>query len=291
MSFKQLLSDSLFFLYNLVAPQSGGALSKREKRLVMLKLAEFRFRYMLKNRFKVSFDKLSVLEWKIRFLDLDFFHFNLNEVFLNEEYFFQSQNSNPVIVDCGSNIGLATLYFKKLYPGATIIAIEAHPKTFAVFEQNIKENNLSNVFPNNAALSAFDGETTEIFSIREGDLRTSRIKDLFGKESANLVKTSVRATKLSTLLPDKVDLLKMDVEGSEIEIFQEIENDLHKINQILLEFHYIPNQSTMTLGQFLQFLEKNDYQYRLNTSLPAPVFNSAEKIYTAMIHAYRRTGA
>jgi FkbM family methyltransferase len=64
----------------------------------------------------------------------------------------------PAIFDCGANIGMATLYFKWLYPNARIEAFEADPTAFAVLEMNIARNRLTNVTAHNCALWDENGQ-------------------------------------------------------------------------------------------------------------------------------------
>jgi len=79
------------------------------------------------------------------------------EVFLNNEYFFESNTNKPIIVDCGANIGTSTLYFKTLFPKSTILAFEANPVTFQMLEKNVRANDLKDVFIYNIALASTDG--------------------------------------------------------------------------------------------------------------------------------------
>src|ERR1700739_2755043 len=58
------------------------------------------------------------------------------EIFIGNEYFFESNRPDPVIIDCGANIGFATLYFKKSYPASKIICFEANPYAFEVLKEN-----------------------------------------------------------------------------------------------------------------------------------------------------------
>ena len=58
--------------------------------------------------------------WNIRYL--------FNETFVNAQYYFESDNDWPTIIDCGSNIGMSVLFFKRLYPQSKIIAFEPDPK-------------------------------------------------------------------------------------------------------------------------------------------------------------------
>lgn len=67
-------------------------------------------------------------------------------------YWFDTDQEEPVIIDVGAHIGLATLYFKWLYPGAEIWALEPNPQLFALLEQNVSENHLEKVHPLNVAV-------------------------------------------------------------------------------------------------------------------------------------------
>src|SRR5688572_20822569 len=50
-----------------------------------------------------------------------------SEIFKREIYRFTTVNNAPKIIDCGANIGLSVIYFKRLYPAAKIVAFEADP--------------------------------------------------------------------------------------------------------------------------------------------------------------------
>ena len=51
-----------------------------------------------------------------------------NQVFINMEYRFDISFSPEFIIDCGANIGLASLYFNQTYPAASIVALNRkHP--------------------------------------------------------------------------------------------------------------------------------------------------------------------
>jgi hypothetical protein len=63
--------------------------------------------------------------FKVRYLDAASFRVVAFEVFVKAEYFFRTSHDAPVIFDCGANIGLATLFFKRLYPKARVHAFEA----------------------------------------------------------------------------------------------------------------------------------------------------------------------
>ena len=57
------------------------------------------------------------------------------EIFVRQYYYFRANIESPRIFDCGANFGMATLYFKWLYPKARIEAFEPDPATFAVLKE------------------------------------------------------------------------------------------------------------------------------------------------------------
>jgi FkbM family methyltransferase len=89
-------------------------------------------------------------------------------IFFEETYFFRAASPEPVILDCGSNIGMSVLYFKMLYPAARIIA----PAAFAKLRDNVARNSLTGVTLHNCALSDEEGEP-ESYRDDERSLRMS----------------------------------------------------------------------------------------------------------------------
>ena len=78
--------------------------------------------------------------FRVRYLDPAGFWQAYHEIFMRQVYFFRSDSDSPVIVDCGANLGLATLYFRTLYPRSVVEAFEPDPVTFKILEENIAHN-------------------------------------------------------------------------------------------------------------------------------------------------------
>ncbi len=214
------------------------------------------------------------------------FAYNFGEVFLDEEYFFKADSDSPVIVDCGANIGLATMYFKLVFPKARITAIEANPATFTSLEANIKDNSLTDVEPLNIAVVG--GEETEVsLTFAEaGDLRSTRMKELHGKAASEIEEIVVPAVRLSTLLPESVDLLKMDIEGSEQDVIDDIAPKLGQVKNVIIEYHYSAN-GRHSLGDFILILEKAGFICRIKSANPADVNFDPCSNYVATIYGSR----
>ena len=112
------------------------------------------------------------------------------ELFLDEIYRFQTKNEEPVIIDCGANIGLSSLYFKTIYPNATLHAFEPDAVLFQLLEKNAQVNGFTNTHLHQAAVWIED--TNLSFSSKGSE--ASHI-DL-SNQSANQVK----AIRLSSFL-------------------------------------------------------------------------------------------
>src|SRR5258707_8425113 len=98
-----------------------------------------------------------ILGWNIVHLGRNGLRLLYSEIFARQSYEFVSTRMNPVILDCGANIGMATLYFKWLYPQAQITSFEPDPVTFQVLKRNIVDNELQDVALHNVALAGEKG--------------------------------------------------------------------------------------------------------------------------------------
>ena len=58
---------------------------------------------------------IELLGYKISFMGEAHLRWLFGEIFMDASYFFHTDNDRPLIFDCGSNIGMSVLFFKKLY--------------------------------------------------------------------------------------------------------------------------------------------------------------------------------
>lgn len=156
----------------------------------------------------------------------DFLH-ALSEIFVDECYK-SKLGKEPFILDCGANIGLSTLYFSKEYPDAKIISFEPDKVNLELLEKNVRSFGLNNVQIRNEAV--WNEHTTLQFQ-GEGSLGS------FVAQKATTGSYEVPAISLNSLLNQHVDLLKLDIEGSEYEVMKDIEAKLHLVENIFLEYH------------------------------------------------------
>lgn len=137
-------------------------------------------------------------------------------------------NSQTAFIDVGANIGLFSLYVKKYFPTATIHAFEAHPQTVEILKQNFSLNSINHEGIHPHALGAFKGKV----HISNED-RTNR-------GGASIVQSSSNCFEIdcSTLddisIDKKVGIIKIDVEGFELQVLQGAQRTIETDQPILI---------------------------------------------------------
>lgn len=170
----------------------------------------------------------------------DFYTFK--QVFVERQYQIPIPFIPKTIVDAGANIGLATIYFAHRFPQARIVAIEPSKENFEILQCNVQ--GLSNVEP--LCMGLWNKET----HLRIIDTKSS--KDSFMvKEASNVVEDGVPAISVPAIMKrhgfDSIDILKVDIEGSEKELFEEnYESWLPKTKMLLIEIHDFMKDSCAT---------------------------------------------
>ncbi|MCB9802337.1 MAG: FkbM family methyltransferase [Pseudomonadales bacterium] len=181
------------------------------------------------------------------------YHQLKKEIFNEHTYYFETSNPAPVIIDAGAHIGLATLYFVKLYPHAQITAIEPNPTSFALLEKNMWDNNCDTVTTVHAALSNGDGETALWSDADDEWLSTDSLYEGAWDRKQSTKPLTVPTQTLSGFLRHPVTLVKLDIEGYENIVLSESEPFLKNIEHIIVEHHFRPDN---TLHECVALLEK-----------------------------------
>lgn len=203
-----------------------------------------------------------ILGFKISFFDYGTLHFLYREIFIRNIYYFEAKSNKPVIFDCGANIGIAVLYFKWLYPGSVIYVFEPDPLTFSLLEKNINQNNFKNVILHNIALYNKNG-TADFYIDKKnpGWLTMSVLYERLPKDKIR-VKTMQLSGYISNL---NIDFLKMDVEGIEYDILNDLikKKKIFQIKEMVIEYHHLIGNKKSSFSEFLSFFEKSGFKYRI----------------------------
>ncbi len=139
------------------------------------------------------------------------------EVVLDKDYEFDLGFTPKIIVDAGANIGLSSIYYANRYPSAEIIAIEPEISNFAMLERNVRP--YGQITPIHAALWNHEGLIHLSGPLGEqgqwNKWGTTTIENGPGEQvQAVSVRSLIDQFRLS-----RIDLLKVDIEGSEVEVF------------------------------------------------------------------------
>lgn len=172
------------------------------------------------------------------------------QIFVDNEY--DSLNlpeTANTIVDLGANIGLSALFFLKKYPNAHIIAVEPDTVNFEFMKRNLEDYS-NHVALLQAAIWPSDG----VVSFVEHDESNEGL-GAWGYRTETLTEgaeASVSAISIPTLMNqfsmDFIDILKVDIEGAEYELFEkDYESWLDKVGLIIIETHdrFKPNSEAM----------------------------------------------
>src|SRR5215469_11781017 len=159
--------------------------------------------------------------------------FVLYEVLRDEVYRIPSsvlpQNDVRLVVDCGANIGLTSLYLADRYPQALVIAVEPHPDNFELLVRNTAVE--PRIKPVHACVAgAADHERFISVDRPSWGNRTNR--DGVGVPVACLTIQDLTRDSMS----QTIDLLKIDIEGAEQELFSHPEF-LHQTRFVIIELH------------------------------------------------------
>ncbi len=186
----------------------------------------------------------------------------VGEVFLEGTYDVGELPRAPTIVDCGANIGVTTWFFQWRYPGSFVMAIEPAPRSFELLAMNIR-NNAWACTAFNEAVADSDGSIA--LHLKPDQTTTPSASTVPGRVVGETEAVTVAARRLSARLPDHVDLLKLDVEGSETSVLKELEESgsLDRVDRIVAEYHLHVPGSEDGLPVFLQRLSENGFCYSL----------------------------
>jgi FkbM family methyltransferase len=196
----------------------------------------------------------------VELTDSFWYLFSHREIFIDEVYKFEANSETPLIIDCGANIGLSIIYFKNLYPNSRIIGFEPDPEIFRVLQTNVNTFGFTNVELWQKAL--WNSDTGVLFR-SEGSLGGAIGAPGIAKDEM----IQVQSVRLGNFLNQKVDFLKIDIEGAEYEVLQDCEEGLEKVDYIFVEYHGKPAKPQM-LPELLKIIECAGFRYHIKDANP-----------------------
>jgi FkbM family methyltransferase len=187
--------------------------------------------------------------------------------------FLYEPREGDTIVDIGAGDGLDSIVFSNAVgPGGRVLAVEAHPATFVLLEQTCTLNGLSNVIPVQCAVMDESGAVSMAEEGSHRDLYT-----VLGATNGAKRTADVPAKTLDELCHEhaieRIDLLKMNIEGAERLALPGAEEALARTRYVCIACHdFISegDESLATKAFVVEFLRDHGFELTLREEHPQP---------------------
>jgi FkbM family methyltransferase len=183
------------------------------------------------------------------------------QIFRREVYRFATTRAAPLVIDGGANTGLATVWFKRRYPNARVLAFEADPDVFALLKANCAA-----LAPDAELVprALWTAETTLRFRQEGADAGRLLPDGAAGDEAV-----AVPTVRLRDYLDQEVDLLKLDVEGVETDLLEDCKDRLGNVRNLFVEYHSFVGRP-QTLDRLLATLREAGFRVHVHAPAEAP---------------------
>lgn len=195
------------------------------------------------------------------YVDADTFLVMFQDAFVDKASDFLASKVDPLILDCGANIGLTVFRFKQLYPKSRIIAFEPDPVICACLRENVRRWKFSDVEVVQAAIWTHNQGVT---FVQEG----STAGRVAGKGDV-----CVPTARLFDYLSESVDFIKLDIEGAECDVIPDCRERLCNVGSMVIEWHFRAGEP-QTLGRALDVLAHGGHHYFVHHCWPVQVSRS-----------------
>jgi len=175
--------------------------------------------------------------------------YTLYENVIREDYFHKgvSLRQGDTVIDIGAHFGsFSAIASKKIGPTGKVIAFEPNPEIYPRLAHNIAINSLGNVVLHNEAVSGENGKL--VLLLQQRSSLATVYSEVDGEDRVSQsTRVSVPARSMRSILRSvggPVDLLKIDCEGAEYDIFDSLDQEcISCVRQIAMEVHKIPGRS------------------------------------------------
>lgn len=153
------------------------------------------------------------------------------KIFIDKEYNFPIIHELTTIIDAGANVGFSAIFFATRFPQAKIIAVEPEPSNYELLLKNIHP--YPNIYPVQGAVSNKRGK----FKItnKDADNWNFQFEDSNGSDGEGEFYTITDLMEKFGM--EKIDFLKIDIEGGEEMLFQDNYEWLEKTQSLSIELH------------------------------------------------------
>jgi len=167
------------------------------------------------------------------------------------------------VVDLGANMGFFTCQTAFSNPDVRVVAVEPLPLYAEALKNNIKDNHLANARAIEGAICGNPGLTIPItvWFTAAGELKTGEVPRTAARTETINARGWTLPEVFSAGKVERCDLLKVDIEGAEYDLFEKIPAELwQKIQRIVMEVH---NSTAHSETEIVQVLERNGFKVHL----------------------------
>jgi FkbM family methyltransferase len=163
-----------------------------------------------------------------------------------------------VVLDAGANIGLFACYTAKRHPQCVVHAVEPFPGTVRRLRETVRRNALGErVRVHPVALSGKSGSARMSAAVEASQMVHLLPDAEGGAQEVTVVTTLTLSELISSIEAERIDLLKMDIEGSEYEVLSATPPaSLSRVQAIALEYHKPGAAAPMDKRQLTQYLTR-----------------------------------
>jgi FkbM family methyltransferase len=136
------------------------------------------------------------------------------------------------VLDLGANVGLASVYFARRLPGVAIWAVEPSPASFRLLRENLRRN-----APSATAVRAAVVAESRPLRVVEGSYGGVTTVALPADRSGTPVEGLALPDLFDRIDVEQVDLMKIDVQGAEVDLFATAKSWADRVRAIIAEVH------------------------------------------------------
>jgi FkbM family methyltransferase len=224
----------------------------------------------LKSIPRYSPGKVAVEGWDFEYVDSASLLSAFEVIVVKRWNDFKSDKDDPVILDCGANIGISSIHYKHLFPQARITAFEPDARVCQALRRNLAANGAADVETVEAAVWTSNGrhqffsEGADANRLIDDRAEVSGLERLAPCGKSCIVDT-VRLADFLARRP--VDFIKLDIEGAEPDVVADCAERLARVQSIVIEFH-LTNSKPKGIATTLTVLADAGFQVSIGSYGP-----------------------
>lgn len=162
----------------------------------------------------------------------------IRQLFVQRDYAIAAELPGvEFIIDCGANIGLSAFYFLHCYPRARVLVVEPDPGNMALCQRNLAAFGTRVIYVQSAVWSTGGPLKIERGTFRDGAEWSLQVRPPRDNEPADVIAVTMNDLIAASGFP-RIDLLKVDIEAAEREVFAGEELPwLKLIRNLVIELH------------------------------------------------------